>query len=442
VSSRPLATPRPGDQLPQGRRRLKPAQAPSSGAVFFAITLWILMVYEFDIYLYARSGLPFYRIPLLIAPVLALMILGQSGKKATYWPLNLFILLHFGAAIFAANVGFARGPLKFMIYVLILFAGSVKFLDSPQRMKLILKLYLLSFVWFGLQGLQTGGKVTWHSLLSNEDSYGPLMVIVMPIGFFFALATSSATWRWIARGAFALGLLGVIVSFARGAALAAAVTLLYILLRTPNKAKSFTFLMIASIVMLPLAATLVPFDAYTAEIATSTQGDDARSAIWKLAWIVFKSSPIIGVGAGNFGVVGVDLATPDIVKQMGAGLYMMAVHNTLLQILAEEGLIGVGLFLAMLFSLVRWNRALRTPQAQAVWAQRGAEGLDLRLISLGLEGATVGFVGTSIFYNQIYIHWFWTILIITYVLFRIANPGETRSPSRAAPRLRSTRPLR
>jgi O-antigen ligase len=415
--------PQQGDASRVGAR-VGPRTRLNSPTFLLVVALWILMVFEIDLFLSAMVGGPFYRIPLLLAPIVVAATLAHWDKRAAYWPLILFTLHHLVASVVAQNAGLSRSPLKFMIYVLILFASSVVFVNSPPKANVILKLYLLSFVWFGLQGLQTGGRVVWHSLLANEDSYGPLMVMLMPISFFFALATSSATWRWIARVAFAIAVVGVIVSFARGAALTAAVVFLYILLRTPNKPKSFMFIMVAAIILMPMAGSLVKFDAFTAEVASSTEGDPARMAIWKMAWLVFKSSPIFGVGAANYGVVGAQVATPDIQLQMGAGLYMLATHNAYLQILAEEGLIGIAIWITMLVSIFRWNRYLRTRQAEAIWLQKGGEHLKLRLISLGLDGSMLAFLGTAVFYNQLYIHWIWSLLIISYVLYCLTRPGK------------------
>jgi O-antigen ligase len=315
--------------------------------------------------------------------------------------------------------------------------STITVLDTPGKAHALLKLYLLSFIWFGVQGLTAAGRVTWHDLMANEDSYGPLMVMLVPLAFFFSLATTSSTWRWIGRGAFALGALGVIVSFARGAALSAAAVLLYILFRTPNKAKTFTFIMLAAIVLLPVASTLVPMDAYKAELATSTSGEDPRSALWKLAWMVFQSSPIFGVGASNYGVVGARIAPPDMAHYLGAGIYQLGVHNTHIQILAEEGLLGVALWSAMFIGIFRWCRWLRTPQAQTAWIQQGGAGLDIGKVSLGFEGATVAYICTALFYNQLYIHWLWSLLAITYMLFHLTRPGgenlHARSRNRGGP---------
>jgi O-antigen ligase len=396
--------------------------------LFLVRALWVLTIFEVDWFLYAITRAPFYRIPFLVVPVLGLMILfNHMDKKAIYWPLIVFVLLHFGASVLAENAGLSRGALKFMLYMVVLFAGSVSFLDFPAQMIRILKLYLLSFAWFGVQGIAGSGRVFWHPLMANEDSFGPLMVIGIAFSYFFALAASSRRWRLAAWGIFFLSVLGVIVSFARGAALAAGVVLLYVLLRSPRKFQALAGLALASAVVLPVAATILPLDSYIKEIQSVSEGDEGRTILWQFAWNVFRESPIYGVGAFNFGVVASMITPFDSTRssrQDPGQMYNLGVHNVPLQILAEEGIIGIVLWLVMVVGFFRRIRRLRSEDAIARWKESGGDVLDLRMISLGLEGAMVGYLASCPFYNQIYIHWFWSLITIAYVLAGLTNPAR------------------
>jgi len=414
------------------RVRTRPPTAIRAGVksteLLLTFVLWFLLVYEVDWFIYVRSGIPVQRIPTLLAPMIGLVILMRGGdKRAIHWPLLLFTGMHFVASLIAENAGLSRTPFKFMVYVVLLFAATVSYLDTAPKMITLLKLYLVGFIWFGLQGI-SDGQVNWHPLLANTDSYGPLMVISMPFSYFFALATTSTRWKWIARGTFLLSILGVVVSFARGAVLAAAVVLLYILWRSPHRTKAFTVLMLSGIVLLPAASLLIPVDAFVTEVASSTQGDDVRMTLWKLAIRVFNTSPLFGVGAGNYGVVAARILTPDEASSMWGHMYFRPPHMPHLQILAEEGLIGIVLWISMIVAFYRWNSRLHRKDTSAIWASSGGKELDLPLIARGLEGAMLGFLGTSIFYNQLYIHWFWSLLIISFVLSLVTRPTQLAVP--------------
>src|SRR5262245_17864936 len=261
-------------------------------SLFLVQFFWVLMVFEFDNFLSAKVGGPFYRIPLVLAPLLALLVLSnKNDKRVLYWPMMIFTLLHLGASVFAENRGLSLSGFKFMAYMVILFSASVCFLDSPSKIIGILKLYLIGFAWMGVQGIPSG-RVSWHPLLANEDSYGPLMVMSMAYSYFFAIATVSRTWRWIARGVFLLSILGLMCSFARGAGLAGALVIGYIMMYSPHKLRMLAGMLLAGIVVAGVASTMISLDEYIEEIKSSAEGDSGRMVVWGLAWRVFLESPI------------------------------------------------------------------------------------------------------------------------------------------------------
>jgi O-antigen ligase len=403
--------------------------------MFPIYAFWFLKTFELDIFLTGLVGLPFYRIPMLLLPVLGFAILSRGDRRTAYWPLIVFVLMHFAGSFLAENVGLARDAFKYMVYMLVLFAASVSLLDTPAKVTVVLKLYLLHFVWFGVQGLNTG-TVTWHPLMNNEDSYGPLMVMAIPFAYFFAFGISSNRWRWIARGTFVLGVLGVVTSFARGAGIVAAVIVCYVVWRSPRRVTTLLALILVAIVLVPLAALFVPLDEYVAEMKSSAEGDQGRLDIWSFAFQVFLQSPVYGVGAGNFGVVASRVLPPDPTRAKGADpvqLWNAWVHNAFFQILAEEGAIGILVWIIMLAGFFWRNARLRDAEVRKVWVARGGDGLDPRLISIGLDGAMLGWLGCSVFYNQLYIHWFWTLLTISYVLDQLTRPA-IQAPARPAVR--------
>ena len=397
-------------------------------------TFWVLVLFEVDVFLTAKTGVPFYRLPLLLVPLVCWACFQRWNTRAVYWPLLVFTLLHLGASLFASNAGFSRGSFKYMVYVMLFFAISVLYADSPAKVIVLLRILLLSYIWFGVQGLVGNGRVSWHPLMSNEDSYGPLMVLLLPFSYFFSLATTSSRWRWIARGAFVIALAGIVISFARGAALAAGLVLLYLILRSPRRIRLLGLLAVGVVIALPIISSVFPIGSWIAEIASSGQGDSTRTGLWMAAVRVFETSPLFGVGAGNFGVVADQIAHDQVASLGLPGVYMIAVHNPHFQILAEEGLIGITAWFMMLVAIVRWNRFLRTPGAQLAWDARGGQGLRLRILSFGLEGLLVAYLGTSIFYNQLYIHWIWSLLTISYLLAIQAGSIHkvVRSPRRRA----------
>jgi O-antigen ligase len=109
-----------------------------------------------------------------------------------------------------------------------------------------------------------------------------------------------------------------------------------------------------------------------------------RLDLWRIALLIFKGHPLGGVGLGNFQVVEPSYATQTLNLTMVRQIVQeqLVVHNTYLQMAADLGLIGVGLFLAILALPLRLaGRALRKLEL---------ENHELEFYVRGLLAGTVG----------------------------------------------------
>jgi O-antigen ligase len=83
----------------------------------------------------------------------------------------------------------------------------------------------------------------------------------------------------------------------------------------------------------------------------STEGDQSsleRIILWGVAWELFQSSPVHGVGFGSFELIN-GRYLPDIPgmeQDLGA-------HNLYFELLAETGIIGLGAFFVFIFTAIR-----------------------------------------------------------------------------------------
>lgn len=115
----------------------------------------------------------------------------------------------------------------------------------------------------------------------------------------------------------------------------------------------------------------------TGSVDDITQGG-TRFFLWQGAWQLFLQHPILGTGAYTYS----DLYQTVRIDPSGPGLYA---HNDYLQILAETGLIGLGLLLALLaLCLYFVYRSLR-----ALWAQQHAGHAVLLALNLWMLAAFV-----------------------------------------------------
>lgn len=99
------------------------------------------------------------------------------------------------------------------------------------------------------------------------------------------------------------------------------------------------------------------FDTEHLEILTATQrgavsGIEQRLMEWHKAWLMFSSSPLLGVGIGHYGWHSFTLhGLPEFSEAGSKSQLFHHAHNLFMQVLAELGIAGL---LLLLFLLVTW----------------------------------------------------------------------------------------
>jgi O-antigen ligase len=403
-------------------------------------TLWIFILFEpqwFIPSLVGGGGGLLQRGALLLLLPALIIATQYRGLRAFYWPLALFALIHLINVPPAMNRGLALVGFKDMFRILALVAATLTVFDTPDRILQLLKLLLLSFAWYLVQGIP-GGTVDWHTEMANPDAFGGMSVTALGFGYYLGMSTRIPRWRYLGFAVSALGLVGVVASFARGALLAAALVLVLVWIRSPRKMATLLGGVVAAGVLFATVAVIYPQGEFWSEMATITEGAEGgtgadRWALWQIGWMVFQAHPVFGAGAHCVGVVGAEIVPAGMFEGMRYAnpetLYNRPLHNTFIQILSEEGAVGLGLWLFMLLDFWRRQRKLRRPAALAAWKRSAAGDFDLLHISLALEMAMVGFLGGAFFYNQTYRHWFFTLVVVVLVLSEVVTRAEDAETS-------------
>jgi O-antigen ligase len=157
---------------------------------------------------------------------------------------------------------------------------------------------------------------------------------------------------------------------------------------------------------------------------TEAQGGTGRTEIWKIGMRMVKAHPVRGVGLGNFQNSSVHyLLQPGEIRRSDFFVDQPHVaHNTFLQVLAELGIPGLALFLAIIaFSM---SSALR-----AAWAFERAGDLRMELVARGLLVSVSGLLASDFFLSANYSKQLWLLLGLGPALLVIAR----REPAEAEP---------
>jgi O-antigen ligase len=234
--------------------------------------------------------------------------------------------------------------------------------------------------------------------------------------------------RLAAAGTAGLCLLAFFLTGSRGGLVALAVALVAMVIvagRPQARAK-------AAIAALALAlCTFAYYAVYAPQqirerIENSTQGqverEEGRVTIWTVGWRMVEDQPVRGVGIGNF-----EEQSPRYVLEPGALPRSDRVidgpavaHNTYLGVLAELGVIGAALFLAVIgFSVGTAGAAARRFAASGDWRMES--------LARGLVVALAGVLAADFFISAEVSKVTWLLLALGPALLAVAR--EERGPS-------------
>lgn len=425
---------------------------PSVAYIYF---LWFVVILDPHRWLAERGphitamngALPILALPLV--PMLLIYLpryLGRANRTVWYLPFLGFVLVTAVTIPSAIYPQLAWDSVKiFLVYYLLVVATFI-FVRKPRQVIPLLILYAGQYWWWGWHSGLTGA-VWWHPTLANSDTYGPLMLIGIPITFCFGLAAKSKVYRY---GGFFLAAycsLAVVTAFARGVALSFVAVALLLWLRSPYKGKTTVALVGSVATILIASALLFPNNGFWKEINTSfTEGTEEgtgndRWELWKAGMKVFETHPVFGVGAEHFGhyayrmVLNRKLEMGGVYSWLTQAIQGRQLHSIYVQVLAEHGIAGALMLLLMIGDFWRRNIKLRTKEHRAYWYRAVRGRFDLRLLALGLEGAMVAYLTTGVFYAQFYQHWFFSIAMLNILLYTFSKPPATSvAPARRAPR--------
>jgi O-antigen ligase len=229
--------------------------------------------------------------------------------------------------------------------------------DTPDKHRVLWTVYAVAAVFSALFAVRDGviGATVATSLRANGLAGGDnsaARYLVVALIFLFSLLTSSAgkLQRLAVLAAIGIVTLGVLVTGSRTGLLLLVAAGGMLILRDFNAARrletTFALLLALAIVwffasnIVSILSTILP----AIQGGTDTVG--IRYRLWQAGLRMWQDHPIHGVGIGQYptylAAYGQDLLAE---RYLGLGA-----HNMYIQVLAETGLVGLGLFLAMVGS--------------------------------------------------------------------------------------------
>lgn len=298
--------------------------------------------------------------------------------------------------------------------------------------------------YFGLAQVEVAQIVTGEADAPRIG--GPLaspnffaLVLIPVVAMAWSRVTSAAETRFrrtVAGGCGLLSLIAMVLTFSRGALVGLVLIGMILVWRSrPSPRQWAVLVLIALLTFLVLPENYKGRAAAVLEFAPgATQSDESdpslrgRTSEVTAAWQMFLDHPVVGVGAGNY-------ETRYQAYAEDIGLESRRVerqpHSLPLEIAAEHGLIGLGVF-----GLLLWVCLSRL--ADAARRLRHCGRADTASMMEALWLGTVGWLASSVFLQLAYPRIFWTLLAL--VISAPAVAAEVEADRRA--RARSPRRVR
>jgi putative inorganic carbon (hco3(-)) transporter len=242
--------------------------------------------------------------------------------------------------------------------------------------------------------------------IGDPNFYAQIMVALLPICALRMWAERKRYLRWAAAIAMVPILGAVVLTFSRGAALAliafcaALVAMRYLKARYLVIPVAAAILVVASTPEYALrVSTLLKVTSPGMRAADSSLQE--RSTIYLAAAQIFLDHPLLGVGVGQ-----VKEYLPAYSNSVGHSRVhrKMGAHDMYLELLADTGILGFGVFMLMVGVSIR--RLLRL---RKYWINRNPE---FAHSATGLLLAIAVFLVTGLFLHLAYARYFWLLLVL------------------------------
>jgi probable O-glycosylation ligase (exosortase A-associated) len=331
--------------------------------------------------------------------------------------------------IFAINQEEAWGQLNKVSKILLMTFVTVKLINSPSKLRYLMLVIAFSIGLIGLKGaiwaISSGGVNRVYgpdgSFLADNNDLALALNMTLPLMLYLSKDEPRTWLRWGLKTCFVGSIIAVIFTYSRGGFLAMVLVGFMLLIKARYKALAVITLFVGVLAL----AFIVP-QQWTDRMDTIKQGEEqdasahGRVNAWRAATNIALQRPLTGGGFQVF--------VPWIFEQYAPEPWNFHdVHSNYFEMLGEQGFIGLGLYMSLLFyclvtaSTLKW-RIRRDPKL--VWAQYFPDMLQVAILAYMLGGT---FLGRA--YFDLYYHLVASIVILKSLV--LAHEGTVLEPVKA-----------
>jgi probable O-glycosylation ligase (exosortase A-associated) len=240
-------------------------------------------------------------------------------------------------------------------------------------------------------------------MIGDNNDFGLALTMTLPIFFFLARSESAKWLRGLMWLLFTLTIPGIFFTYSRGALVGLLGVLFFMIMRSSQRAP----LLLVMVVMASFAVLFTPehwqerMD-FRQDGALMDKSALGRINSWTYCWRLALDYPVTGAGFGAFTAPLFDRYAPDPLNVLGP-------HSIYFGVLAEQGFVGLLLYLMLAASCYRRLRRVQRYARESGDSQ--AENYSL-MIQLSL----VGFFISGAFLGRAYFDYYFTLVACVAVL--------------------------
>lgn len=252
--------------------------------------------------------------------------------------------------------------------------------------------------------------------VGDPNFFAQVMVVLALLGVERLVHERNLFWKIVAGWAAAVSTLTVVLTFSRGATIALALSLIlffWVYRLKPLQTVMILILGIATLLFAP--PTYYERVLTLKDILPSPGGQinvredraiQGRASENLTAWVMLMEHPVRGVGLSNFSYLYQDYS-----KSLGLApsASRRSPHNLYLEVAAEQGFVGLAVFLAMV-----WLAFRSILYARRKFREVGME--DYANMATGFAIAFSGYMLSAVFVHASYPRYFYLLLGIAYAL--------------------------
>jgi len=270
--------------------------------------------------------------------------------------------------------------------------------------------------------------------INAPNLWGQVLVAVIPFAIYRLIDEKNRLLKLVSLLSIGLMLFVIFNTYSRGAYLALAVVLFFLILElrvSPVLAASGAVVILLGLLVLPSSYTerfltltdLTPGTQNGIYQDTSFRG---RSSEMLTGLAMFERHPLLGVGAGNYPILYQEYAQLIGIETRAE---QRDAHSLYVQIIAETGIIGIVIFIALMVSLLsalgQASKTVKMDPALSSWQSW----LSASRLSI------IAYLTTSLFLHGAYLRFFWILVALAITAVQLVQQQQLANvlPRRSKP---------